>query len=357
MKLTNNVKMGGGSNLQAFTLVELLVVIAIIGILIALLLPAVQAAREAARRMQCSNNLKQLGLALHNYLDSYRALPSTWIKMGDRDCFSTFIALLPYMEQTSVHSEILSIGCDPWYFFQHPTLYHPISALSCPSDGLSASVGPNAPRTTYSLSLGDAVVQMAHPTFLDNVRNRGLFRPGEWKTLGSVSDGLSNTIAFGEHVISDYVGTNSVKGGFWINYNMNSIDGDPYKIDPGICMNNARDPGKPQTLNTPVANLGRGNMYSHAALPYTAFNTALPPNAPSCIPVDAETVWGYYTGASNHTGGINVAISDGSVHFVSETVDCGGLPIHVQGTTLSGPSAFGVWGAMGTPAGGESKSL
>jgi prepilin-type processing-associated H-X9-DG protein len=301
--------------------------------------------------------LKQLGLAFHNYHDSYRALPSTWIKMRDKDCFSAFVALLPYMEQTSLYDEILNIGCDPWYFFDYPALYNPISPLACPSDGLSTSVGPNAPRTTYSLSLGDAVLQMAHPTFDDNVRNRGMFRPGEWKTLGSVPDGLSNTIAFGEHVISDSVGTIRVKGGFWLNYNMNGIDGEPYKIDPGVCMNGARNPTGMQTLNTPVANLGRGNMFSHAALCYTAFNTALPPNSPSCLPMDSETVWGFYTGASNHTGGINVGLADGSVHFVSETVDCGGLPAHVQGSSLSGPSAFGVWGAMGTPTGGESKSL
>lgn len=342
---------------NAFTLVELLVVIAIIGILIALLLPAVQAAREAARRMQCSNNLKQLGLALHNYHDGYKGLPSTWIKMKDRDCFSAFISLLPYMEQTNIYEGILSIGCDPWMFFSHPTLYNPISSFSCPSDGMASNIGPNAPRTNYALSLGDAVLQMAHPTFTDNVHNRGLFRPGEWKTLASAPDGLSNTIAFGEFVISDTVGTSKVKGGFWVNYSMNMIDGEPYKIDPGICMNNARKAGSPQTLNTPVAGLGRGNMYSHAALCYTTFNTALPPNAPTCIPVSSETVWGFYTGASNHTGGINVSLADGSVHFVSDTVDCGGLPIHVQGTSLSGESSFGIWGAMGTPAGGESKTL
>jgi len=352
MKTTKNEK-----GKFAFTLVELLVVIAIIGILIALLLPAVQAAREAARRMQCSNNLKQLGLALHNYHDSHRGLPSTWVKLGNKDCFSAFVVMLPYIEQTSYYDGLLSIGCDPWMIFQHPTLYNPIPVFACPSDGTSASVGPNAPRTNYSLSLGDAVLQMAHPTYSDNVTNRGLFRPGEWKTLGSVPDGLSNTIAYSEHVISNPVGTSMVKGGFWLNYNMNGVDGEPYKIDPGVCMNNARRAGSPSMLNTPVASIGRGNMFSHASLAYTTFNTALPPNAPSCIPVSDEWVWGFYSAASNHTGGVNVARADGSVHFVSDTVDCGGLPIHVQGVSLSGPSAFGVWGAMGTPAGGESKSL
>ena len=341
-----------------FTLVELLVVIAIIGILIALLLPAVQAAREAARRMQCSNNMKQVGLALHNYHDSSKHVPSTNVWMGNGGSggcgwYSAFVPMLPYMEANALYDEIKNIHCDPWYFFQHQTLYTPITFLACPSDGTSAQVGPNAPRTNVALSLGDAVLQMAHPNYTDNVKNRGLFRPGEWKTFASASDGLSNTIAFGEIIVSDTVGTRNIKGGFYVNYAMN----DSYTIKPSVCMDNARDATSRQMLNTPVARIGRGNMYSHAAVCYTAFNTALPPNAPSCLPVDTEIVWGFFTAQSNHTGGINAARGDGSVTFVSDTVDCGGLPEHLQGVTLSGESAFGVWGAMGTPAGGESKQL
>ena len=100
-----NVKMGGGGNVRAFTLVELLVVIAIIGILIALLLPAVQAAREAARRMQCTNNLKQMGLAVHNFHDSRRSLPPAMIAAYR---LSIFPLLFPYMEQQQTYDSILS---------------------------------------------------------------------------------------------------------------------------------------------------------------------------------------------------------------------------------------------------------
>lgn len=90
---------------DAFTLVELLVVIAIIGILVALLLPAVQAAREAARRTQCTNNMKQVGLALHNYHDTHQALPinANWLGDSSRDVYSALVILLPFMEQQNVY--------------------------------------------------------------------------------------------------------------------------------------------------------------------------------------------------------------------------------------------------------------
>ena len=105
MLKAKNVKLRGGKFL-GFTLVELLVVIAIIGILIALLLPAVQAAREAARRMQCTNNLKQMGLAVHNFHDSRNGLPPAGV-CGANHCFSGFGLLFPYTEQTAI-AEIIS---------------------------------------------------------------------------------------------------------------------------------------------------------------------------------------------------------------------------------------------------------
>ena len=107
MKSSSNVKMGEGGRISAFTLVELLVVIAIIGILIALLLPAVQAAREAARRMQCANHLKQMGLATHNFHDGRKGLPPSAIDAGR---VTTFALLYPYMEQTSLFEKITSYG-------------------------------------------------------------------------------------------------------------------------------------------------------------------------------------------------------------------------------------------------------
>ena len=106
MKVYKNVKMGGRGNILAFTLVELLVVIAIIGILIALLLPAVQAAREAARRMQCSNNLKQIGLAVHNFHDARKGLPPSAL-----NCYgpSIFVLLYPYIERQQLYDYLAAL--------------------------------------------------------------------------------------------------------------------------------------------------------------------------------------------------------------------------------------------------------
>ena len=119
MKNLKNVKMGWGGDLRAFTLVELLVVIAIIGILIALLLPAVQAAREAARRMQCTNHLKQMGLAVHNFHDGRKGLPPYFI---DDSCPTLLVFLFPYMEQMGVYDMITN--SDAWRTYS----YHPNEA-------------------------------------------------------------------------------------------------------------------------------------------------------------------------------------------------------------------------------------
>jgi prepilin-type N-terminal cleavage/methylation domain-containing protein len=130
-------------SIRGFTLVELLVVIAIIGILVALLLPAVQAAREAARRMSCSNHLKQIGLALHNYHDTFKTMPSGWVYPGaaDRECWSWSVLILPYMEQAPMHEQLL---VNNWNLFQglqttrgqamKVLIQTPISVYMCPSD-------------------------------------------------------------------------------------------------------------------------------------------------------------------------------------------------------------------------------
>ncbi|MCA9141255.1 MAG: DUF1559 domain-containing protein [Planctomycetaceae bacterium] len=198
-----------------FTLVELLVVIAIIGILVALLLPAVQAAREAARRMQCSNKLKQLGIALHNYHDTYKAFPSTPGANGvtagpggaveNWNRWSGLASLLPYVEQQPLYDRINFI-----YTFNNgavgPSGYSNQSVtgtrldepFTCPSDPGSSvdySTNNHSP-TSYCFSRGP----QAHWD-LTNGQEGGFADGHNWHRFADILDGTSNTFAMGEAVL------------------------------------------------------------------------------------------------------------------------------------------------------------
>ncbi|MDR1958948.1 MAG: DUF1559 domain-containing protein, partial [Planctomycetaceae bacterium] len=199
---------------SAFTLVELLVVIAIIGILIALLLPAVQAAREAARRMQCSNNLKQLGLAIHNYHDTSKGFPSgmsrihTNITDNNQHKFGTLLKLCPYMEQQALYEAFVS-KTDSYSYDKWPTaaLNVTLPGLVCPTNSgevpfLGITGGGNAGRNNYHVMYGDVVDAGGNGSNANAVHcPRGFFGiKYSFKGMGAISDGLSNTMAMSERV-------------------------------------------------------------------------------------------------------------------------------------------------------------
>ena len=197
----------------AFTLVELLVVIAIIGILVALLLPAVQAAREAARRMQCRNNMRQMGIALHNYHDVYKKLPPGYRFKPNSpiDGMGTAnVSLLPYLEQENVKN--LIDPNVPWYLLTPAAARTKIGTFNCPSDvatnpatypfvaAMGVPVGDTFAACSYSVNIGwrDAVCFGPGFTAPPSTDKSGVFAIHSATRFADIRDGTSNTFAIGE---------------------------------------------------------------------------------------------------------------------------------------------------------------
>lgn len=362
-----------------FTLVELLVVIAIIGILVGLLLPAVQAAREAARRMQCSNNLKQMGLAIHNYESTYKRLfARRGGTVGTNDAArrsgnfrrrSGFVAMLPYIEQVPLWDRIQagetdSVGVIPpggpagWYPGTGPA-YFPwaqiIPTYQCPSNVVIADTGGRWGTTCYAFSLGDWAGSTSNPTrFNDNAYDgRDPFSSASvTKGFSSCTDGLSNTIAFSERVYQGNVIKTSGPADRVSLFTAQSIPS--VLTNPGSCLATAN--GRFYVAGIPIK--GRyGFIWTDGQAERIGFNTILGPNKPNCEidgNVNADSIGGILNASSYHTGGVNIGLMDGSVQFVSDSIDTGNSSAT---PTLSGPSPFGVWGAMGSASGGEVVSL
>ena len=386
MKHLKNVKIGGVGNVRAFTLVELLVVIAIIGILIALLLPAVQAAREAARRMQCANNQKQVGLALHNFHDSCSRMPSIGRRLpNNADATGRFginITLLPFIEQSARYAVFMetfnrTVNNDNWR--NQP----PIPAYTCPSDGtptLTAPWGRHFCATNVVYNVGDTQqhrdleelsrgVFITRPTGAAN-QTAGIASYG----FGGISDGLSNTIAVSEA---------RRPASPWDIASINGLNFGDFDGSVDLPFMRTFWSGKEyRDENTVIAGTGnesvpRGYKMQCGEPMFACFSTVLPPNSANFTNGNNtdSALWTLASASSNHTGGANVALMDGSVTFVSDTIDTGAetsptrkLPQTNGGTNnnandraaISGlrpASLWGVWGAMGTKAGKESASL
>jgi len=303
---------------RGFTLIELLVVIAIIAILIALLLPAVQQARESARRSQCKNNLKQFGLALHNYHDTFGMFPIGGT--GDRDNpprVSWQVRVLPYLEQAPLYNELDMDGKLPATSYaasNHRYVPRQILAngkelrmiqppmMTCPSDGMSRARDEWA-QGSYAGSMGSQW-SPSFDTACEPYQEFALKRSPDWgKThiratlsgimsrhgahvrLGDVKDGTSNTIQIGEVV--------------------------------PVCLTSSR---ASWAYATSVC-----NAEGQTLAPINDFTTCplLGPNRritnPNC---EAQDNWNYSFGfRSTHTGGAHFLLADGAVRFLSENID------------------------------------
>jgi prepilin-type N-terminal cleavage/methylation domain-containing protein/prepilin-type processing-associated H-X9-DG protein len=374
---------------RGFTLIELLVVIAIIAVLIALLLPAVQSAREAARRAQCTNNLKQLGLAMHNYVSANDGLPPVCVdqqwnaantNIMPHQNWSQHTRLLPYMEQTPLYNAInwsfgarwsedglvpgypggnsipnppdngAAMGCDA--IPQMTVLISVVNSFLCPSDGNPGGSGQIVVNGTSKL-----VGAFSYPS------NIGLNRritgnvfgqtpaDSSWKLNGpnyvasswdgavnattnltTFQDGTSNTAIFSEWIKGQAVGTGSSKNGNLEVYNLGA-NSNAFPVDFQFM----------QLCNTvPVSNanqnwqwkgewwgFGGTSIYSHTQTP----------NRTNCaykdIGQDGRGTITMVTASSNHPGGVNVLFMDGSVRFVKSSV------------------SYQAWYAIATPNYGE----
>ncbi len=363
----------------AFTLVELLVVIAIIGILVGLLLPAVQQAREAARRMSCSNNLKQLGLSLHNYESTHKRFPSMQTGSGtifagqQRFAMSGVYSLLPFMEQTALYNNLETIQLEPWN--GNANYLARQKFLECPSDAGEAeptSAGRTRGLNSYAFCGGDNYIssQWMLPNEERNnaalaaqklvIKNRGIFGRANFPKIGEISDGTSNTLAFSEFNRPESVQSIGM---------VVLIAADPLTYSPLSCRAqwNGRTWANQALVFT--GDTARGYRAYEGKAFFAGFTTILPPNSPSCMVSTGVTSphWfsGIYSAGSQHTGGAQVALADGSVRFINQSIDTGNLgavaPISAGGglsnSGNAGLSPYGTWGALGTMQGGEVVTL
>ncbi len=283
--------------LRGFTLVELLVVIAIIGILVGLLLPAVQAAREAARRMQCTNNLKQLGLALHNYHDTFRSFPAglyeqyvAGVRQNGTPLIGWGVMVLPVIEQGNLYNQLNTTTNSLRTLVSTPAtltlLQTPLAAFKCPSDSSDLLNSDRPIKNAQGVN-----VQIATANYVGNFGqndNDGLLiMSSEGKvTFGSIPDGSSNTIAIGERCKMQ--GKDKATNQPYMNYaalwaGVGQRDGTGTNSKEGVVGMSYYQ------MQTGFSNTGTD-------FPSLAF-------------------------ASNHTGGANFAFGDGSVHFLSSSIN------------------------------------
>ena len=321
------------SRRSAFTLIELLVVIAIIAVLIALLLPAVQQAREAARRTQCKNNLKQLGLSLHNYHGTYNCFP--FAQETGNSCpgnvnfneWSAISQLLPYFDQAPLYNLInFSTGisadsnCNPDSTNKIP-VFTELAALRCPTDPQKNTSGVGG-ATNYMVNKGSGIIWLG-PTGPNTgfQEQNGVMYYQSCVRIGDITDGSSNTAAFSERCLTDsnLANVDPVADVFF-------STAQPTTQADAMALCAALDIYSPASQFP----LFMGAPWAHGQHCYLHVNG---PNTRSC---------GFFTAlratmppSSKHVGGVHLQMADGSVRFASNSID------------------IAVWRALGSRNGGE----
>lgn len=348
-----------------FSLIELLVVVAIIATLTALLLPAVQMARDASRRTQCGNNLRQFGIGMHAYLDTTKGvLPPSWILNyinGTNPAMFTWSGhgrLLPYMDQGPL-VDAANYDLIPESWQNSTAVSRPVGMFHCPSDPEAADgsyeiFGAKVWGSSYAWNVGDWYIAPGLGKFASNVKPRAPFYVNSSVRLQDITDGLGKTLFMAETRINQpYTSC------------QDSVDIDPANIPPadanpnavapyvGNCSASPPDPDLPPGA-PPVPEIGHAEWFDGRAH-HAGFTTAWTPNRKTMriIPqglVDID-LFGFFefdaykgpslgavTARSYHPTGVHVLLGDGGVRFVSDVVDAK------------------IWRAAGTIAGGETES-
>ena len=346
---------------RGFTLIELLVVIAIIAALISLLLPAVQQAREAARRTQCRNNLKQLGLAMHNYAEGFGMFPPGRIvnvspldnrtasangnaTSGNGNCFSAFAQLLPQLDLGVIYNQV-NFNSGPDTAANNSMSIIQPSVFLCPSDSGSKALAQGtgfAGVTNYVMNTGTTF-----PVSINNPSRTpvtGLFFENSSIRLSDITDGTSQTVCLSEQILSTLSDTTNSSGnwngakpstGFVLTTGNNNTNAGPELIHyPDDCVMGNK------------LQLTRGNRILYGAPGHTMYNHIRGPNDAEIdcrggLPHSSRNFFWWsrlshnVASHSKHVGGVHSLFSDGHVQLISASVD------------------LSVWQSLGSRAGGE----
>ena len=334
------------SNRRGFTLIELLVVIAIIGVLIALLLPAVQAAREAARRGQCANNLKQIGLAMHNYETALGVFPpgrlNTYVK-GNGHCWGAYSQLMPYLELGTLFNAMnFSMNPDPDYtttsaVVNQTAAVTTVATLLCPSDSSHSLVqvgGGLYAGHNYPLNVGSGYAVVQSPPIGQSPPN-GIFYENVATRIADVLDGTSQSAAIAETIRSTAGAPTGFSGaalfaqdplaGFVLTGNNTAGNAPPITSDAdyaSLCLTSS-----PRGFQAT-----RGIKWLYGAPGHTMYNHRRPPNDKhfDCrgglphsdkSPADWQNLSLNVASRSRHPGGVNTLFCDGHVAFIKQTIN------------------------------------